>query len=116
MAEDRDRGFVSVGPLLGPQVMEPMPLQAIVPHIARIENRWVFFEREKVHTMRDLVSARREGEICVVIGPEGGIDSLEIGWLEENGFTPCTLGENIFRSETTPLVVLSIMLYENSGK
>jgi 16S rRNA (uracil1498-N3)-methyltransferase len=62
--------------------------------------------------MRDLISARTEGNVCVVIGPEGGIDSLEIDWLKESGFTPCTLGDSIFRSETVPLVVLSIILYE----
>jgi len=30
-------------------------------------------------------------------------------WFKENAFTPCTLGDSIFRSETVPLVVLSIM-------
>jgi 16S rRNA (uracil1498-N3)-methyltransferase len=51
-----------------------------------------------------------------VIGPEGGIEELEIKWLKENGFVSCTLGENIFRAETTPLVILSIILYEYSKK
>jgi 16S rRNA (uracil1498-N3)-methyltransferase len=41
---------------------------------------------------------------------------MEIEWLKENGFTPCTLGENIFRTETTPLVILSIILYEYNKK
>jgi 16S rRNA (uracil1498-N3)-methyltransferase len=52
----------------------------------------------------------------VVIGPEGGIDESEIEWLKENGFVSYTLGENIFRSETTPLVVLSIIHYEFNKK
>jgi 16S rRNA (uracil1498-N3)-methyltransferase len=54
--------------------------------------------------------------MCVVIGPEGGIDESEIRWLKENGFDSCTLGENIFRSETTPLVVLSIIHYETATR
>lgn len=99
-----------------PDVAPPTPLRGILPYIAQIENRWVFYEKEKLSTMRDLISARTEGNVCVVIGPEGGIDSLEIDWLKENGFTPCTLGDNIFRSETVPLVVLSIILYENDSR
>jgi 16S rRNA (uracil1498-N3)-methyltransferase len=97
-----------------PEVTPPTPLRGILPYIAQIENRWVFYEKEKLSTMRDLISARTEGKVCAVIGPEGGIDSLEIDWLRENGFTPCTLGDRIFRSETTPLVVLSIILYETT--
>ena len=62
------------------------------------------------------MSAEREGEICVAIGPEGGIEELEIEWLKENRFNPCTLGENIFRTETTPLVILSIIMYEYGKK
>jgi len=99
-----------------PEIIEPTPLRGIVPFIENISNRWAFYEREKDTTLRDVITRQKEGEICIVIGPEGGIEELEIDWLKENGFTPCTLGENIFRSETTPLVILSIILYEYSKK
>ncbi|MBA4416707.1 MAG: hypothetical protein C0392_02175 [Syntrophus sp. (in: bacteria)] len=95
-----------------PEVIEPTPLRGILSHIDHIENRWAFYEREKVRSMKDLIYSQVEGEICIIIGPEGGIEELEIEWLKENGFVTCTLGENIFRSETTPLVILSIILYE----
>lgn len=95
-----------------PEVIEPTPLRGILPYIERVPNRWVFYEREKKVSMKYLISAQKEGGVCVVIGPEGGIEELEIAWLTENGFTTCTLGENIFRTETTPLVILSIILYE----
>jgi 16S rRNA (uracil1498-N3)-methyltransferase len=99
-----------------PEVIEPTPLRGVLRYIEKIENRWVFYEREKECTVRDCISPQVEGEICVAIGPEGGIEELEVGWLKENGFTACTLGENIFRTETTPLVILSIILYEYSKK
>jgi 16S rRNA (uracil1498-N3)-methyltransferase len=95
-----------------PEVIEPTPLRGILSHIDHIENRWAFYEREKVRSMKDVIYSQVEGEICIIIGPEGGIEELEIEWLKENGFVTCTLGENIFRSETTPLVILSIILYE----
>ena len=97
-----------------PEVIEPTPLRGILPYVSQIENRWVFYEREEHRTMKDLIAAQTDGEICIIIGPEGGIEETEIEWLKENDFTPCTLGESIFRSETTPLVILSIILHESS--
>ena len=99
-----------------PEVVEPTPLRGILPHITGTANRWAFYEKEKQTTMKDLISTATDGKICVVVGPEGGIEESEIEWLKENGFTACTLGESIFRSETTPLVILSIILYECTRK
>lgn len=99
-----------------PEVEEPIPLRGILPFIDNAENRWVLYEREKNCHLCDVISAYKEGEICIIIGPEGGIDESEIEWLKNNGFSTCTLGENIFRTETTPLVVLSIIHYEYMNK
>ncbi|MCX7965280.1 MAG: 16S rRNA (uracil(1498)-N(3))-methyltransferase [Syntrophorhabdaceae bacterium] len=99
-----------------PEIIEPTPLRGILPYIEHIQNRWVFYEKEKNNHIRDVVSTYREGEICIIIGPEGGIDEAEIEWLKNNGFITCSLGENIFRAETSPLVVLSIIHYEFSQK
>jgi 16S rRNA (uracil1498-N3)-methyltransferase len=99
-----------------PEVTEPTPLRGILPHIETVPNRWVLYEHEKECTAKDLTATLAEGEICVVIGPEGGIEGSEVEWLREQGFTSCTLGQNIFRSETTPLVILSIILYEYSKR
>jgi 16S rRNA (uracil1498-N3)-methyltransferase len=99
-----------------PEVTKPTPLRGILPHIDGIQNRWALYEKEKKTAIKDMISSPRENGICVVIGPEGGIEESEISWLTENGFVSCTLGENIFRAETTPLVILSIILYEYSKK
>jgi 16S rRNA (uracil1498-N3)-methyltransferase len=99
-----------------PEVTEPTPLRGILPFIENIPNRWVFYEREKETSVRDCLNSQVAGEICTVIGPEGGIEEAEVAWLKENGFTSCSLGDNIFRTETTPLVILSIIFYEYSRK
>jgi 16S rRNA (uracil1498-N3)-methyltransferase len=95
-----------------PEIIEPTPLRGIGPFIEHTSNRWAFYEKEKYRTLKEVISSQEEREICVIIGPEGGIDELEIEWLRETGFLSCTLGENIFRTETTPLVILSIIHYE----
>lgn len=96
-----------------PDVIAPTPLRGILAHLDGIDNRWVLYEKEK-RPVRDVLSSRKENGICVVVGPEGGIEESEIEWLRDNGFASCSLGENIFRAETTPLVMLSIILYECS--
>ena len=102
------------GRLSVPEVTAPVPLGGILPYAEDADKRWVFYEQEKKVTMKHLLSERTDGAACLVVGPEGGIEEQEIGWLEANGFHPCTLGESIFRSETAPLVILSIILHEYS--
>jgi 16S rRNA (uracil1498-N3)-methyltransferase len=95
-----------------PELGPPTPLRSIMEHIEHVENRWLLYEREKSTTMKDVIASQKGGEICVAIGPEGGIEETEAEWFKAQGFVPCTLGENILRTETTPLVVLSIISYE----
>jgi len=103
----RQSGRFSV-PELGP----PTPLRGLLPYIDHFENRWLLYEREKSTTMKEVLAGQKNGSVCVAIGPEGGIEEGEAEWFEQHGFVPCTLGENVLRTETTPLVVLSVMLYE----
>ena len=51
-------------------------------------------------------------KIIFVIGPEGGISLEEERLLIENGFIPTSLGKRILRTETTPIVISSILNYE----
>jgi 16S rRNA (uracil1498-N3)-methyltransferase len=95
-----------------PEIGEPTPLRGVLPYIEDYENRWLLYEREKSTTMKDVVARQKNGRLCVAIGPEGGVEDSEAEWLGEHGFIPCTLGENILRTETAPLVVLSIIFYE----
>lgn len=50
--------------------------------------------------------------ICIVIGPEGGLDSDEEDYLIKQGFIPTSLGNNVLKAETVPIFILSIINYE----
>lgn len=50
--------------------------------------------------------------ILLVTGPEGGFDFEEEEFLIENGFISITLGDNVLRAETAPLVAASMINYE----
>lgn len=51
-------------------------------------------------------------KILLVVGPEGGFDPLEEEYLLENGFKSVSLGDNVLRAETAPVVALSMINYE----
>lgn len=48
-------------------------------------------------------------EFVILSGPEGGFTPLELNQAQENGFIPLTLGHLTLRSETAPLVLISIL-------
>ena len=50
--------------------------------------------------------------IAVIIGPEGGIDDSEAKNLIDYGVRSVSLGKRILRTETAPVVVSAIIMYE----
>lgn len=48
-------------------------------------------------------------DICIVIGPEGGFTEQEMHHAISLGCTPCSLGDNILRSETAAIVSASLV-------
>lgn len=49
--------------------------------------------------------------ISLVFGPEGGLNIREEELLVEKGFTKTSLGEDVLRTETVPLMIASIVKY-----
>lgn len=74
----------------------------------------VAYEKEKNTTLKSVITKTdKYKKIAVLIGPEGGIDDLEINQLKECKNTEIiTLGKRILRTETAPLVISSNILYE----
>ncbi len=51
------------------------------------------------------------GTINLVFGPEGGLSTKEEVIISEKGFTKTSLGEDVLRTETVPLMIASIVKY-----
>lgn len=49
--------------------------------------------------------------ISLVFGPEGGLSKNEEDVLSEKGFTKTSLGKDVLRTETVPLMIASILKY-----
>ncbi|GIW35585.1 16S rRNA (uracil(1498)-N(3))-methyltransferase [Meiothermus sp.] len=50
-----------------------------------------------------------EKPTALLTGPEGGLSEAEVEFLEQQGFTPVTLGPRILRAETAPIALLSLV-------
>jgi 16S rRNA (uracil1498-N3)-methyltransferase len=51
----------------------------------------------------------RPASIALLIGPEGGLAPSELTLASENGFSAMRLGPRVLRTETAPLVALSVL-------
>lgn len=57
------------------------------------------------------VLAHATPNIALLIGPEGGLSEAEIITANEHGFISWCIGERVLRTETAPVVALSILNY-----
>ena len=79
----------------------------------------VAYEKEESNTLKneliklkEVLKVKKNINIAVVIGPEGGFAESEIENLTNIGCKIITLGKRILRTETVALVMTSIILYE----
>jgi 16S rRNA (uracil1498-N3)-methyltransferase len=49
------------------------------------------------------------GNVCLLVGAEGGLTDDEIALAASQGFTPVRLGKRILRTETAPLAAIATM-------
>lgn len=94
-----------------PQVAPPMTLPELFQHIPHAALRCALLERDAGQTRLGGLSIDRtfQGTIVLAGGPEGGWTAEEMQELRNQRFQAISLGEGILRSETAPLVALSIL-------
>jgi len=54
-------------------------------------------------------------QVAVISGPEGGFDYDEIAQAQKKGIHIVSLGPRILRSETAPIVALSVLMYHTDN-
>lgn len=77
----------------------------------------IAYENEKDNSLKqeleNLKSTKKQKlKIGVIIGPEGGLEETEVNMLKLCGAKTVTLGKRILRTETAPIVISSIIMYE----
>ncbi len=81
-----------------PKIHEPQKLEEALGKIKRSYLPVVACENEEKHWLKDVV---HEGDICFIIGPEGGFDPKEFNLFE--ALPKISLSENILRAETAAI-------------
>ena len=96
-----------------PKVTQPMTLSDLFKHVPLATLRCALLERSAEHSLGSLsIDHTFRGTIALVVGPEGGWTQEEMQELLDQRFQPITLGKSILRSETAPLVALSILQHK----
>ena len=78
-----------------------------------IKYKYICSVNEKSKTIKSVLSKLDINDtILLVIGPEGGLSKKEEEYLMNHGFESLSFGENVLRTETASLFVLSAINYE----
>ena len=98
-----------------PKIEHVKTLQDVCSKIAEYDLVLIAYELEEKKYIKNELKALEQKEnykIAVVIGPEGGLEEIEVKKLEQSGGKVITLGKRILRTETVALQVASIIMYE----
>lgn len=102
-----------------PKIENVQTLKQICEKIKEYDCFIVAYEEEKDIKLKQVlqqIPKNKEIKIGALIGPEGGIDEKEIKELEKSDVKIVTLGNRILRTETAPIMVAGIILYELEGE
>ena len=93
-----------------PGVTQPMALPELFQHVPHAALQCALLERGAERSLGSLsIDHTFRGTIVLAVGPEGGWTPEEMQELLDQRFQSISLGESILRSETAPLVALSIL-------
>ena len=96
-----------------PKIEKSISISTLCSEIENYDLVIVAYENEENITLKDVLKGNSKiKNIAVIVGPEGGISTDEIEKLKECGAKIVSLGNRILRTETAPIAILSMMVYE----
>lgn len=98
-----------------PKIKDTIDIKDIKDLYADFDAFIVAYEKEKNLDIKSYFNSIKNDEIKkigIVIGSEGGFDVSEIDFLKSIGLKSVSLTSRILRTETAPIYLLSILLYE----
>ncbi len=95
-----------------PEVFGVMSLKDVFSFISKYDQFLILFEGETSKGLKGHLKDFKGKKIAVFIGPEGGLDQIEVDQLLASGALSTTLGKRILRTETAGFVAVSCIQYE----
>lgn len=89
-----------------PQILPPLSLEQWFASQLPEHKLVLAPEVEKTNVLSSMPS-----ELALLIGPEGGLSEAEIQQANQHGFQNWCIGDRVLRTETAPVVALSIIIY-----
>ena len=100
---------------LVPNVKRPLDLKDLIAHSGEYDMCLFAYEAHGDGSKSALADAiarfKPEMRVLVLIGPEGGLDEVEVEMLIKAGFRAVGLGPRILRTETAPIYIMSAISY-----
>ena len=94
-----------------PMVQTPQKFEDVLAAIPREAVCFMPWEEEHGQTFGQVLSTDRPEQVYLLIGPEGGFESMEVEKARQRGVVTVTLGPRILRTETAGLACLSIIMH-----
>jgi len=97
-----------------PEVKPVMKLREALEYAQDLDLLLIPYENFKdIKATKEILGKIREGmRIGIFIGPEGGFEQSEVEQAENSGAVPISLGNRILRTETAPLMLLSVLTFQ----
>jgi len=100
-----------------PEISPPISFHDYMASFKKGDLNLMLYEGEKKRGIKEVIRGIKEikdivKKVIILIGPEGGLSREEVDIAVKVGFTSVSLGNLILRSETAPIVALSILQYE----
>ncbi|ANF82218.1 16S rRNA (uracil(1498)-N(3))-methyltransferase [Acinetobacter sp. NCu2D-2] len=90
-----------------PKILNPLPLEKWLDTSLPATKLVLAPNKDETDVLNQANS-----ELALLIGPEGGLSEEEINLANTKGFANWCIGERVLRTETAPVVALSILNYK----
>ena len=98
-----------------PKVEFSVNIDDICNCISKYDIALVAYENEENISIKDVITSNEAQDykkIAIIVGPEGGFNDKEIEKLKQSGAKIVSLGKRILRTETAPVAMLSMIMYQ----
>ncbi|MDQ9019817.1 16S rRNA (uracil(1498)-N(3))-methyltransferase [Acinetobacter sichuanensis] len=90
-----------------PEILAPLSLEQWLTSELPTTRLVLAPNKEEVNVLANVTT-----DLALLIGPEGGLSDTEINNANQKGFINWCIGERVLRTETAPVVALSILNYK----
>lgn len=90
-----------------PQILAPLSLEQWLTKDLPATKLVLAPDTEKTDALAEM-----KHDIALLVGPEGGLSDAEINTAQQHGFKNWCIGDRVLRTETAPIVALSIIIYK----